>query len=132
MKHCGKNGGWDSCPLYEKVSTNPKQFRRVIKSIIVHLHLPSNFSILIRSDFGPRSPIFDNLKSEMLTDAMKPYETTNIYIASPPSERELLLAVRKHLANGGFRVRTMHESEIAYRAAYPNCDYLREMFEGKF
>ena len=30
LKHCGKNGGWDSCPLYEKVSTDPKQFRKVI------------------------------------------------------------------------------------------------------
>ena len=68
----------------------------------------------------------------MITDAMKPYETTNVYIASPPSERELMLEVRKHLESGGFRVRTMHESEIAFRAAYPNCDYLREMFEGKF
>ena len=68
----------------------------------------------------------------MITDAMKPYETTNVYIASPPSERELMLEVRKHLESGGFRVRTMHESEIAYRAAYPNCDYLKEMFEGKF
>ena len=68
----------------------------------------------------------------MITDAVEPYETTNIYIASPPSERELMLEVRKHLESGGFRVRTMHESEIAFRAAYPNCDYLREMFEGKF
>ena len=67
----------------------------------------------------------------MITNAMKPYETTNVYIASSPSERELMLEVRKHLESGGFRVRTMHESEIAFRAAYPDCDYLREMFEGK-
>ena len=132
MKHCGKNGGWDSCPLYEKVSTNPKQFRQVINSIVANRPLvvlfdswPSTFDLGENGIFA-----IDNLKSEMLTDAMKPYETTNIYIASPPSERELMLAVRKHLESGGFRVRTMHESEIAYRAAYPNCDYLREMFEG--
>ena len=66
----------------------------------------------------------------MIADAVRPYLTTNIYIASPPSERELISEVRSHLKNSGFRVRTMHESEIAFRATYPNCDYLQEMFEG--
>ena len=30
LKHCGKTGQWDSCPLYEKVSNDPKHFRSVI------------------------------------------------------------------------------------------------------
>ena len=96
----------------------------MLNILIVHFDpWPSTFDL---------TRAIDNLKSEMISDAMKPYETTNIYIASPPSERELMLEVRKHLESGGFRVRTMHESEIAFRAAYPDCDYLREMFEGKF
>ena len=72
----------------------------------------------------------NNSESELIIDAMKPYAATNIYIASPPSEQGLISEVRNHLESFGFRVRTMHESEIAFRAAYPNCDYFQEMFEG--